>query len=431
MTTTNQRGGPTDPVHDEELRRGIIHTRIDRGTALGLVAAFLLIIVAAPLTDVLLDLSDEQEPVLMGLFRRAPTRENLKQLEDDLDSNSHLRSWVQPRLQEQLTRFGRVGNQKAVVGRAQDGGAWLFYQPGVAYLAGPGFLSDDTIAARANTARIESGTELHPDPRPAILAFARALAARGIALVLFPVPDKAMLAPRELHGRDGGDTVANNPGFPRFLREMAAAGVAVFDLTPAALRPGEPPRFLIEDTHWTPAFMTEAARGLAGFISGRVTLPTRPDPGYTTRTSEVERVGDLVDMLKLPEAQRVFPARKVTLTEVLTREGTPFEPTVDADVLLLGDSFTNIYTQPAMGWGQAAGLGPQLALALRRPVDVIAQNDAGAFATRQLLARALAGGEDRLAGKKVVIWQFAMRELGVGDWKPIAWGDAAKQGDAR
>ena len=29
----------------------------------------------------------------------------------------------------------------------------------------------------------------------------------------------------------------------------------------------------------------------------------------------------------------------------------------------------------------------------------------------------IAAGNDRLAGKRVVIWQFAARELAFGDWK--------------
>jgi alginate O-acetyltransferase complex protein AlgJ len=36
-------------------------------------------------------------------------------------------------------------------------------------------------------------------------------------------------------------------------------------------------------------------------------------------------------------------------------------------------------------------------------------------------------GEDRLAGKRVLIWEFASRELSVGDWKPIDW-NAEKRG---
>jgi len=105
--------------------------------------------------------------------------------------------------------------------------------------------------------------------------------------------------------------------------------------------------------------------------------------------------------------------------------GAPFEPKEDADVLLLGDSFTNVFSLGQMGWGEGAGLGPQLGRVLGRDVDVIAQNDAGAHATRRLLANAIAGAEpgaaDRLAGKKVVVWEFASRELAVGDWKRVSW----------
>ncbi len=37
--------------------------------------------------------------------------------------------------------------------------------------------------------------------------------------------------------------------------------------------------------------------------------------------------------------------------------------------------------------------------------------------TRQQLVRDLARGRDRLKGKRLVIWQFAMRDLLSGDWK--------------
>jgi alginate O-acetyltransferase complex protein AlgJ len=133
----------------------------------------------------------------------------------------------------------------------------------------------------------------------------------------------------------------------------------------------------------------------------------------------VSRVGDLVDMLKLPENQQVFLPQSVVVHQVQDETGNAWESDPKADVLLLGDSFTNIFSLEGMGWGASAGLGQHLALSLRRPVDIIAQNDSGAFATRQALARELAAGTDRLAGKRVVIWEFASRELSVGDWKPI------------
>ena len=44
----------------------------------------------------------------------------------------------------------------------------------------------------------------------------------------------------------------------------------------------------------------------------------------------------------------------------------------------------------------------------------ILRNDAGAFATRELLGQELAQGRDRLEGKRLVIWEFAVRELATG-----------------
>ena len=64
-----------------------------------------------------------------------------------------------------------------------------------------------------------------------------------------------------------------------------------------------------------------------------------------------------------------------------------------------------------MGWGASAGFVEQLSYTLGRPLDAILRNDAGAFATRELLGQELARGRDRLDAKKLVIWEFAVREL--------------------
>ena len=94
-----------------------------------------------------------------------------------------------------------------------------------------------------------------------------------------------------------------------------------------------------------------------------------------------------------------------------------WQPDPTAEILLLGDSFANIYSLEALGWGTAAGLTEQLSLRLGRPLDALRQNDAGSYATRQLLAAQRQQGRDRLAGKRLVIYQFASRELAIGDWR--------------
>lgn len=416
------RGGPTDPSHDERLRRGILFTEISRPLAWALTALFLLLIYAVPVTEAVLEKLNGDDSVLLGLFQHAPTAERLRQFEQELEQAARAKEFVQPRVQLMLTRFGRVGNKKAVVGRR----GFLFYEPGVRHLAGPGFLDADFIASRERAARDEGEANLHADPRPAIRGFQQALARRNIRLVLFPVPDKAMLQPAELHGRsqNGVAEPPRNRDWARFVRELRSDGVFVFDpLQRRASGPAE--RFLIQDTHWTPGWMQSVASDLATFLNEKVRLPQLPRRAFTRAPLAVTRVGDIVDMLKLPANQQFFLPQSVTVQQVSDESGNAWEADPKADVLLLGDSFTNIFSMEFMGWGSAAGFAPQLAAALGRGVDVIAQNDSGAFATREALARELASGEDRLLGKSVVVWEFAVRELSVGNWKAVDWQPSA------
>jgi alginate O-acetyltransferase complex protein AlgJ len=136
-------------------------------------------------------------------------------------------------------------------------------------------------------------------------------------------------------------------------------------------------------------------------------------------------MGDTAAMLDLPATQHRYPPERVTIGRVLGADGSPWRPSRSADVLVLGASFSNIYSTASLGWGESAGLAEHLSVALRRPVDRIVQNDQGAFATRARLARDLAGGTDRLAGKRAVIYQFATRELSSGDWAVIDLHPAA------
>jgi hypothetical protein len=406
-------------VEQDEIVHGIIRTEVARPVAALVTVLFLLGIYGVPLTQLALEKKRGEEPVLLELFRERPTRERLRQFEEDLEQNSYAKDYVQPRMQALLSRFGRVGNKKAVIGKER----FLYYVPGITYVSGPGFLDPEQQSLKIRAAEDAGDRAAHPDPRPAILAFRRALKARGIALIVFPVPDKAMLQPLELHGRGVPPLeVAGNVDTPRFFRELRGAGVELFDPAPAHINAGEAPRYLVQDTHWTPAYMAEVAAKLAQLVKRTVDLPApEKDPHYRRVPSQVERVGDVTDMLKLPEGQTQFLPQSVTVQKIEDDQGNVWDTDAKSQVLLLGDSFTNVFSADFMGWGEAAGLGPQLAFELGRGVDVIAQNDSGAFATREALFHELESDPERLAGKKVVIWEFASRELSVGDWRPVAW----------
>jgi hypothetical protein len=409
-------GGPTDPAHDEQLRRGFLATDVSRGVAWLLTGLFLAAIYAVPLAQAYLEKREGEESSVAELFRRPPTAENLRQLEKGIEDASYAKAWVQPRMQLALTRLGRVGNKLAIVGQ----GGWLYYTPGVTHVGGPGFLERSVQRSREKDA-LDAGQEvIHADPMPAILAFQQALARRDIRLVLLPMPDKAALEPGALHGEHGRVTPAQNVDYDRFLGQLRQAGVAVLDARQSVGTNANEPLFLAQDTHFAPGYMERIARDLGALVNGlHVLSPLTDAPALHVVPQPAARVGDLVDMLKLTDEQQQFLPQSVLVHQVQDSAGAPWEPDAAGDVLLLGDSFTNIFTLEGMGWGNASGLAPHLALALGRPLDVIAQNDSGAFATRQALSRELAAGQDCLAGKRVVIWEFASRELSVGDWKPL------------
>jgi alginate O-acetyltransferase complex protein AlgJ len=256
-----------------------------------------------------------------------------------------------------------------------------------------------------------------PDPRGAIVQFRNDLAARGITLVVMPTPLKPSLHPEMLAPRYGDAAgVLQNPSYESFVDDLRRDGVLVFDPSEALIAArGNGPLYLATDTHWRPEAMELVAERLAGFMTANADLPAVGDPGYRVERPEVRNRGDAARMLDLADDAPLFPPEPVYLRRILQPDGAAWRSSRDADVLVLGDSFTNIYALESMGWGTSAGLAEQLSYALRRPLDRLAQNDEGAFATRDMLAR----DPGRLAGKRVVIYQFAARELAFGDWKVI------------
>lgn len=336
--------------------------------------------------------------------------------EKDLKAESFLTQFVLPPTQELLVRAGS-GNEKGYVGRP----GWLFYRPGIDYCTGPGFLDPQHMTRRAGSGN-EWQPAPQPDPRAAICQFHRQLAERNIRLVLMPTPDKATIHPEKFSSRYQGRRIdVHNPSYRQFLDELEAEGVLVCDVTDALAqyrdRSGNA-AYLAKDTHWRPEAMESAAAELARLIEENIVLSATAVHRYRHQTSKnVKNLGDIAMMLKLRQNQGVFCEEAVTIRPVTNAAGKPWQPDPAAEILLLGDSFTNIYSLEMMNWGSAAGLAEQLSFALGRRVDTILRNDDGAYATRELLSRELAQGEDRLAGKKVVVWQFAARELAVGDWK--------------
>ncbi len=349
---------------------------------------------------------------LSGLWALVPHAERIKAAEKQLEKESVLALGLRPRVQEFCTGVLGAGSEQALPGS----GGWLFYRPDVEYVTGPAFLD----GARQLQRRREAGVQ--PDPMAAIVDFRDQLKRRGIELWVVPVPVKPCVEGR--HFGAESERVLHNASFGEFCARMERAGVRMFDvgaeLERVRVKTGGGPLYLEADTHWRPETMRAVAEALAVRIDPQA---LGVGSGGTREAALLEKrvsgMGDTVALLGLASTQTRYRAQEVTIWQVPQGSGL-WRPSPSADVLLLGDSFANLYSMEAMGWGEGAGFAEHLSRGLGRPVDAIVRNSDGAFATRELLARELRQGRDRLAGKKVVVWEFAARELAFGDWKLLA-----------
>ena len=395
-------------------------TSVSPAVARALVGVFLLTLLAVPV----LQLFAEPPPVSQ-LAAAYPTACSLETFERELEEASVVGSAVRPPWQELAIDVLGLGNEQVYPGRE----GWLFHRPGVDYVTGRGFLDATVMGARVFGA--DPCTPVpQPDPVKAIVDFSRQLGERGIDLVVMPTPVKAVVAPGAFVA--GAVGPLQNVSWPEFVEALESEAVGIFDPT-GLLGPDD---FLATDTHWRPAAVVRVAEALAAFLEERVPLGPGGQGGAFERSrGSATNLGDLTTMLDLSARQEQGRAERVALEPVRRAGGGSLS--VGAEVLLLGDSFSNIYSDRAafahetvdgepLDWGAAAGLGEQLAFELDRPVDRIVRNAGGAHATRVALAgevlRAADAGRDRLAGVRVVVYQFAMRELARGDWRAVTLG---------
>lgn len=448
---------------EEEAELSLKHTQLTPGVAWMLVLAFLCTIVSEAVfqqtTEMRQNLAVRQteitesghatHPVLPDAYRVVDLLPSLKRAdqrgyaqagfwrywhslatvadiqayENDLEETSQIGQWLLPRTQFVLTGHLGAGNEQAYIGR--DG--WLFYRPEVDYVANRGFLDPLSLRQRARSGDA-STTPVQPDPVKAIVQFKQQLAKQGIELIVMPAPVKPVIEPEMLSARYAGyNRPVQNPSYALFVATLQKNGVHVVDVSQQLLarkqRTGMH-QYLATDTHWNPEGMDLAASILAQDIRATGNLPAVSPTGYTRDPRTVSNLGDIADMLKLPSTQRFFKRQQVTIQQVHQPDGQLWRPDRDADVLLLGDSFCNIYSLGGMRWGEGAGFVEQLSYYLQRPLDKIVINAGGSFASRQELVNKLrdfAQGKRRshnpLAHKRIVIYEFAMRDLLVGDWK--------------
>lgn len=428
----------TENERIEQASRELGQTDIRRGTAWMLVGALLVVtILVATIDQVRAYRGDEPSPRAhtlavsswsaissakeLGILaaNRSLVRA-LRDFEDAIETTSILRRAL-PTAQLVLYRGLGSGNEKVFAGH--DG--WLYYREEVDHLIGRGFFDAKLLERRAATP--EDGAR--PDPMPAIVDLARQLDARGIALLVVPLPVKAAIYPENL--ASGTRAPVANPSTAELFARLAVAGVRLFDPTAilvAAKAETREPLYLATDTHWSPDAVELVASAVAQTTRSLAPLPP---PEVCERAPRRWRAqGDLAAMLPLPGFAKLRDEDREVRDVTAVGGRSTWPPDRASPVLVLGDSFSNIYSRGRDPNGVRASFADQLGCALGFPVDAITRDGGGASGTRVALQEALRRGDDRLAGKRVVVWQLSMRELSSGDW-PLTALDPPRPGHTR
>ncbi|MFL2478933.1 MAG: hypothetical protein ACJ0K4_05215 [Verrucomicrobiales bacterium] len=381
-----------------------IEVHVSRRAAAISIFIFLCIIILPPLYQNIFTLnkslnSDDNSvwvPVI-EIFKKSSENtigEHLQEYENNLESAE----FTDPprRLVQTLLSKGplREGSGKTMIGK--DG--WLFLKTALESLTGYGPIEIEPTSVSQDPRRVH-----WQSPLTSIERFAEQLNEFGVELVIVSIPVKPMIYPEHL-SRSAKDPVIHpdSETFYSYLKKLP--NVDVLDLTlPLSKLKSKSKVFLKQDTHWTPEGMEAAAKIIAQYIKSKnwdyrkINLRT----GYDENRSSL---GDLVESLKT--YGKIFDVETVITSPVIGK-------TVDREspIILLGDSFTNIYsTDTTLHWGKNAGLADHIALNLGGPLDVIAINGGGATEARKKLA-SRRGSATLMQKKKVIIWAITARDL--------------------
>lgn len=374
-----------------------------------LILMFLGIIGSVPFIQMLIEARAGNEIQAFEVFTRSPTADHLRSYERNMETDNWLARLSRPWIQFAQFQWLKDGAEKVIIGRQ----GWYFYKPGVKDM-----LAREDITKASSTAN---------DPIAAIVDFRDQLARRGIQLVVMPVPNKESIYPDRVASRAESLRGVLAPRTEDLMRKLRAANVEVIDLFKVfgdargdIGASSQDALYLAQDTHWSPAGVDLAAKAVAR----RLTELRWVGPGsvdYGERPTPVKRFGDVLRMLQVPMLERRMMPESVPCVQVVRRDtGELYNDAAEAQILVLGDSFSRIYQQDAP---IGAGFIAHLARELKQPLMALVNDGGGATLVRkELRARPLF-----LNNKKVVVWEFVERDFGLGveGWKLVDLGEAS------
>ena len=275
-----------------------------------------------------------------------------------------------------LKKCGSTSEEVSCVVEGQDG--WLFLQES---------LLNATRRWRDNT--------------PQIIAFKDSLEARGVKLIVVPVPDKLLVVPEQYS--DKAINGIHLPQYKKWVDKLRKKNVTVIDaldkIKDLQKKLGtETPMFEPYESHCTGPARLVLANMVADSIAPLLYGMNRKR--YPLRDTIVDGTGNLYELLHDKEIEYRIKEQKV-----LGTDGYKYRGSKKAPLIVIGDS--NV----GQGKSYGAHIGAYITMATSIETFTISKVGGGNIGPQMFK-----GKSSFLEGKKAVIWVFDGREL-YGEFK--------------
>ncbi len=241
-----------------------------------------------------------------------------------------------------------------------------------------------------------NATKRWNDNTPQIIAFKDSLEARGVKLIVVPVPDKLLAIPEQYS--DKAKKGIKLPQYKKWVEKLRKHNVTVIDALDKIKelqknQGNEMPMFEPYESHCTGPARLVLANMAADSIAPLLYGMNRKY--YPHRDTIVDGTGNLYDLLHGQEIEY-----KIKEQKVLGTDGYKYRGSKKAPIIVIGDS--NV----GQGKSYGAHIGAYIAAATSVETFTISKVGGGNIGPQMFK-----GKGNFLEGKKAVVWVFDGREL--------------------
>ena len=290
-----------------------------------------------------------------------------------------------------------------------DDANWFFMKRELKQLAAGKFWEKDWTQIAVNKT----------DPTSHLLTFNKLLKAKGVRLIMVPVPAKAAIYPDKLAAKFAPGSALPLKGYFDELRkqglEVLPIEAVMNEYRSKTGGEGKDKLYCEQDSHYTPLSTEIIASLVKQAVENEAWYKKQAKESY--KRSEKKTLTIIGDQVKDGSFSPAPEPEVLTLSYAGRVSGGKIEA-VPADknspVLLLGDSHTMVFTdgEKAGMHLQAAGLEDQLQYELGFAIDRVSNKGSGIMQARKNLVLMRVRNEPGFWDKKkLVVWVFSAREF--------------------